>query len=69
MDIDGTSLNTVLFADDQIVIAKDNYDVEYKMRKNIKLYVKARMSVNKTKTKCMVVNGNAKRIRNRRRNY
>lgn len=44
LEIDGTLLYTLLFADNQIVIAGNNYNAEYTMSKLIEIYKMAGMN-------------------------
>lgn len=55
IDIDGRALYTLLFADNHILIARDEYDTDYMMRKLCESYGKAGLSVNLSKTKFMVI--------------
>jgi hypothetical protein len=50
-----STLHTLLFADDQILTAADEYDTEYMMRKISETYDRAGLKVNFAKTKYLVV--------------
>lgn len=49
------NLHTLLFADDQVILAEDGEDVEYMVRKLIEEYDKWGLDVNLQKTKYMVI--------------
>jgi hypothetical protein len=55
LNVNETFLHTLLFTDDQILIAADEYDIEYMMRKISETYDRAGLKVNVAKTKYLVV--------------
>lgn len=59
INIDGNYLHTLLFADDQVVLATDEDDINYMTRKLHDTYKKWGLKINFDKTKYMVVNGRA----------
>lgn len=59
---DNTTLFTLCFADDQIVIAQDHEDLSYMTRKLIEEYTKWGLEVNVTKTECMCIGGTPQNI-------
>lgn len=62
LDINGDFLHTLLFADDQILIAGDEWDIDYMMRKIVDVYDQAGLSVNYEKTRYLVINGESKNL-------
>ena len=59
---DNTTLYTLCFAGDQIVIAQDHEDLTYMARKLIEKYRKWGLEVNVKKTECMSIGGSAQNI-------
>jgi len=57
LQIDNDYLHTLLFADDQVVLAADEYDIHYMMRKLEETYSSAGLKINFDKTKHLVVGG------------
>ena len=55
LNINETFLQASLFADDQILMAADEYDIEYMMRTISENYDRAGLKVNFAKTKYLVV--------------
>lgn len=60
INIDDETLHTLLFADDQIIIAEDEDDINYTMRKLTETYEKWGLKINFDKTKYIVVGGNGR---------
>ena len=59
---DNTTLYTLCFADDQIVIAQDHEDLSYMTRKLIEEYKKWGLEINIDKTKSMCIGGTPQNI-------
>lgn len=55
LEIDEDLLHTLLFADDQIIMANDDYDIEYMIRKLSEVYTTAGLKINFSKTKYLVI--------------
>lgn len=60
--LENTHLYTILFADDQIVIAEDQQDMSYMLNKLIEEYNKWGLEVNTEKTQYMVIGGKGEDI-------
>lgn len=59
---DNTTLYTLCFADDQVVIAQDRDDLNYMTRKLVEEYKKWGLEVNVGKTECMSIGTTAQHI-------
>lgn len=62
IEINGTCLYTLQFADDQAVMASDKEDMEYMVRKLIEEYGKWRLTVNTEKTKYLCIGAEYKNL-------
>ena len=58
--ISDTYLFNLNFADDQVIIAQDAYDLEFMLKRLYKEYERWGMTVSLKKTECLVINTDAK---------
>ena len=65
--IDDDKLFTLHFADDQIIFAEDEYDIEYMVKKLDKEYTEWGLTINMDKTEYLVVGGDSKNLKLDRR--